>query len=449
MFWALFIPRLSQNFSLPTVPQMSFYVSAPGKVIIFGEHAAVFGKPAIAAALSLRAYLLVSPSTDPNIIKLHFLDIGLEHTWDKNDIPWSDLEKFIKKSDTTPLSSEELIPEIDELLQPLLSNLDSKLHYIACHCFLYLYINLCSSDLSGHSFYIRSTLPIGAGLGSSASTAVCLASALAILGGHVPKASLSISDRVEEINPHGEFINDWSLMGEKCFHGNPSGIDNAVATFGGAVMFQRMQNPLTPSVRTSMRNFPAIKLLLTNTKVPRSTADLVSGVGKIHERFPKISEGILNAIEHISNQAYQIMAQPFFGKEERQILRDLVNLNHGLLVALGVSHPALEKIKIIADGNKIGATKLTGAGGGGCAITLVNDDIDDDTITKSMQEFDTHGFESYETSLGGKGVGYLNSEDVDSNNKDLFSSEVFVNYADRTEIEKALGLRNVPNWKFW
>lgn len=425
-----------------------FYVSAPGKVIIFGEHAAVFGKPAIAAALSLRAYLLVTPSEDEDEIKLQFFDIDLVHKWNRHDIPWEKLQKYVNKVDGLPIISEELIPEIVELLGTLLDDLDSKLHYIACHCFLYLYCNLCNRDLPGMSFYIRSTLPIGAGLGSSASTAVCLASALAVLGGHVPKPHLGLKDKFEvQETRYGQFINDWSLMGEKCFHGNPSGIDNAVATFGGAVMFQRMKNPTTPSVRTTMRNFPALKLLLTNTKVPRSTAELVAGVGKINDVYPKISEGILSAIEHISTDAYQIMAQPFFGQEERQTLRQLVNLNHGLLVALGVSHPALEKIKIIGDTYAIGATKLTGAGGGGCAITLVNDDTPESVIQNVMTEFENEGFESFETSLGGKGAGLLTLKDCPDSK--VFSPEIFASFTKRSEIEEALGLQKVPNWKFW
>lgn len=428
-----------------------FFISAPGKVIIFGEHSAVYGKPAIAAALSLRAYLLVTPSTDPNIIRLDFPDIGLSHSWNKNDFPWDKFESYIKVEEGKPAVTEELIPEIVDNLSNILSDLDSTLHYTACLCFLYMYANLCTADTPGMVFCVRSTLPIGAGLGSSACTSVCLATALAVLGKHISKPIHNATEKITSKESSDlDFVDKWSLIGEKCFHGNPSGIDNAVATYGGAVMFQRTKLPSTPSIRTSMRNFPPINLLLTNTKVPRSTAALVSKVAQINNDFPKCANSILDAMEHLVYEAYQLMIIPSFGKEERDKLRELVNINHGLLVALGVSHSALEEIKIIADNHKIGATKLTGAGGGGCAITLVKDDIEENIIQNAIKDFSKEGFETFETSLGGKGVGSLSFHDVpEATRSNLFSTEVFNAMANREAIEKALKTEVYDLWKFW
>lgn len=426
-----------------------FIVSAPGKVIIFGEHSAVYGKPAIAAALSLRCYLLVSPSVDANTITLKFPDIELDHSWNINDIPWEEIKPFIKyDSNNKPLVPPELVPEIVDKLSGLLTAFDNKMHYYACFCFLYLFVNLCDSKTPGATFVVRSTLPIGAGLGSSASTSVCLSSALALLGGWINKPSISADDKfLSEDIPDLEFVDKWSLMGEKCFHGNPSGIDNAVATFGGAVMFQRNSAPEQPSIRTNMRNFPAIKLLLTNTKVPKSTAALVAGVGQLNSEFNLITTSVLAAMEHLAKEAYKVMITPGFGKDETTILRKLVNMNHGLLVALGVSHPALETVKIIGDKHQIGATKLTGAGGGGCAITLVNDNVEESVIQEAIKEFESEGYDSFETSLGGKGVGVLYNDDVSDNSK--FSQTVFCDYPDRAAIEAVLGMTNVKEWKFW
>ena len=149
----------------------------------------------------------------------------------------------------------------------------------------------------------------------------------------------------------------------------------------------------------------------------------------------------------MSQEAYKVMMNPMFGKEETNVLRKLVNINHGLLVALGVSHPALETVKIIGDKHRIGATKLTGAGGGGCAITLVNDDVEESVIHNAIKEFEDSGYESFETSLGGKGVGILFHEDLDDATK--FSESQICNYVDRAAIEDSLGMANVKEWKFW
>ncbi|KAI5963512.1 ERG12 [Candida pseudojiufengensis] len=426
-----------------------FIVSAPGKVIIFGEHSAVYGKPAIAAALSLRCYLLVIPSEDSNTLRLQFPDIELDQTWDKNELPWDEVKDFIKHDkDGRPEIPNELVPEIVEKISPLIDGFkDNNIHYIASFCFLYLYINLCNKSLQGMTFIVRSTLPIGAGLGSSASTSVCLSAALSKLGGWLktPTINLTEDSPVEDI-VELNFIDNWSLIGEKCFHGNPSGIDNAVATHGGAVMFQRTPKPEKSSVRTNIRKLPPIKLLLTNTKVPKSTANLVGGVGKLHTEYKKMITSILDAMEHLVKEAYEVMIRPGFGAEETSILRKLFNINHGLLVALGVSHPSLEKIKIIGDNLNIGATKLTGAGGGGCTITLVNDGVEESVIQSALLEFEKEGYDSFETSLGGKGVGMLF---YDEEKRKIFTSESFCGYTNRGEVESDLAVENEPAWKFW
>ncbi|KAI5968774.1 ERG12 [Candida margitis] len=426
-----------------------FIVSAPGKVIIFGEHSAVYGKPAIAAALSLRCYLLVIPSADTNTIRLQFPDIELDHSWDKSSIPWKDIQSLLYYDDKGhPVPPSELVSGIVDKLSDALSGFENNIHHIACFCFLYLYVCLCKESQPGMTFIVRSTLPIGAGLGSSASTAVCLSTALSKLGGWIRDPHIHEKDTTPKQDiPDLEFIDRWSLIGEKCFHGNPSGIDNAVATHGGAVMFQRSSVPEKPSVRTNIRTLPAMKLLLTNTKVPRSTAELVGGVGKLNGKYPAILAPILDSMGSLVQEAYRVMTHPDFDSKETAVLRQLVNINHGLLVALGVSHPSLEKVKMIGDDLKIGSTKLTGAGGGGCAITLVNDDADEPVIHQAMLEYERQGFESFETSLGGKGVGILFQSDIPDDKK--FNSESFCNYANRLEIETALAVENVPEWRFW
>lgn len=423
-----------------------FIVSSPGKVILFGDHSAVYGKPAIAAALSMRAYLLVTPSKDNDTIRLEFPDIDLSFSWNINDIPWESIKEFVTYEEEKPKPTANLVPEIVDKLSPLLDECTSDFHYTACLSFLYLYVNLCLKETPGTTFCVRSTVPIGAGLGSSASTSVCLATGLGLLGGSIPAPKLNVNDRVNsgEI-PELEAIDAWSLLAEKTFHGNPSGIDNAVATHGGAVMYQRVINPVKPSIRTTMRNFPPLKLLLTNTKVPRSTANLVGNVSKLNSQYSTITSPILEAMGNIANQAYQLMIKPVFGDETKGILKDLININHGLLVSLGVSHTALERVKIICDNHGLGATKLTGAGGGGCAITLVNEELDESIVKQGISELEDNGFVSYETALGGKGVGVLFSQGED----ELFSLTRFENYQSREEIEDSLSITKVDNWKFW
>ncbi|CDK27913.1 unnamed protein product [Kuraishia capsulata CBS 1993] len=422
-------------------PAVPFVTSAPGKVILFGEHSAVYNKPAIAAALSLRTYLLVTKNPDPSLISLEFKDIGFSHSWKKADLPWH----LKQDANHKPTPSEELDPELVDGVSKHLTGLKDPLQYSAAYAFLFLYMSMCSKGLEGLVFTVRSTLPIGAGLGSSASISVCLASAFAILGKHIQNPSLKESDITAEDSEDCKFIDAWSFMGEKCLHGNPSGIDNAVATHGGAVMFQRKESSV-PSVRTSMRNFPSLKLLLTNTKVPRRTATLVGNVSSLVSDYPVTLGSILDAMESLTREAYNLMLRPFFDESAKSKLRELVRINHGLLVALGVSHPSLEKIKQFSDELAVGETKLTGAGGGGCAITLLKDSVEHSKIAKLVEMFEEANFECYETMLGGKGVGMLVANDAAI--KELLTVENFIQFKNRKEIEDTIGTSTLE-WRYW
>lgn len=418
-----------------------FFISAPGKVIVYGEHSVVFGKPAIAAALSLRAYLLVTPNKDPDVITLEFPDIELSVSWHKSEIPFDIITPFIKRTTSGDLQpTKELVPEIVQELSKILGDKKSRFHYTACVSFLYLYVHLVDPDTPGKTYCVRSTVPIGAGLGSSACITVCMAAAMGLLGNHIKSPSIISTDsKLADDDQALDFIDSWSFMGEKVFHGNPSGIDNAVATRGGAVMYQRQEGGM-PAIRTGIKNLPSMKLLLTNSKTPRSTATLVGNVGITNKAYPLIIGPILDAMGEVAKLAYQQMINPNDGQQSYKVLGDLFRINHGLLVAIGVSEPSLEDIKIVGDTHNIGITKLTGAGGGGCAITLLNNNVDESQIHKVIKIYDSKGYESYETLLGGKGVGAIFNNEFDLESFKTSTPQ---------EIKAKLHINNENHWLYW
>ncbi|CCE63906.1 hypothetical protein TPHA_0G00700 [Tetrapisispora phaffii CBS 4417] len=411
---------------------MSFITSAPGKVIIFGEHSAVYNEPAVAASVSsLRAYTLVERLPGKSSIALNFPDIDFSHEWSHQEI-----DKLLNSEHGKKLISvaqgdtKNLNQELVDLLDAdLLSNLKDSFHYHAAFCFLYLYICLCPS-VTGVAFSVKSTLPIGAGLGSSASISVCLALAMLKLGGSITSADcLTENDK--------KLVNSWSFIGETCIHGTPSGIDNAVATYGNAVLFKREEDGSTDF---KFLEFPQIPMILSYTKIPRTTKVLVNNVRELFNTFPDIVKPILGAmgnlaligtalLEHLSEN----------GEENYSKLLQLIRVNHGLLVSLGVSHPGLETIKSLSDTLGIGETKLTGAGGGGCSLTILKHGIQRKEIDDFKSTLETqYCYGTYETDLGGMGCSFVNVSDIAPNDADLIRN-VFTNTeSSREEIDNAL-----------
>ncbi|QLQ81392.1 hypothetical protein HG537_0F01530 [Torulaspora globosa] len=382
---------------------LPFITSAPGKVIIFGEHSAVYNEPAVAASVSsLRTYLLVSQHEDPEAVELDFPDIQFKHKWSHSEfgcvLKGEANSRALERART---NTRELSQYLIESLENLHSDLKKSLFYHAAFSFSYLYVCLCP-EVKGVRFSVRSTLPIGAGLGSSASISVALALAMNRLSGAITSdRELSVQDK--------KLVEEWSFVGEKCIHGTPSGIDNAVATHGNAVLFKREMDGTTNF--EFVEDFPQIPMLLTYTKIPRSTKTLVSNVRELVSKHPNIVKPIFVAMGQLATRGAEILDS--LTETNYHELLELVRVNHGLLVGLGVSHPGLEAVRSLSDSLEIGSTKLTGAGGGGCALTILRKDAKQSALKQFKDRLENeHGYALYETQLGGIGCSILPSEAI-------------------------------------
>ena len=357
-----------------------------------------------------------------------------------------------------------LDPDLVKAMQPHLSDVspkatdeNKKIHQAAASAFLYLFLSLGNQTFPGSTYTLRSTLPIGAGLGSSASICVCLSSALllqirTLAGPHPDQPS-------DEAQLQIERINRWAFVGEMCIHGNPSGVDNTVSSGGKAVLFKREDYTKAPKV-TPLRNFPELPLLLVNTKQARSTATEVAKVGALKESLPAITEAILNTIDAVTLSAYKLVSSANFNQKDphtTETLGKLMNVNHGQLVSLGVSHPRLERIRELVDSVGVGWTKLTGAGGGGSTITLLKPDASPNALKELDEKLDAEDFERFDTTLGGDGVGVLWPAVLRHEGEDEGGIEIdqqnFLEAEGEAGVERLVGVgggrEKREGWKFW
>ena len=115
-----------------------------------------------------------------------------------------------------------------------------------------------------------------------------------------------------------------------------------------------------------------LRMLITNTKVGRNTKALVSAVGLRSSRHPKAMASIFTAVDSISKELSEILGDlndlSVASKEDE--IRELMEINQGLLQSMGVSHSSIEDVIRITSNYKL-TSKLTGAGGGGCVLTLL------------------------------------------------------------------------------
>jgi len=367
-------------------------VSAPGKVIISGEHAVVYGRPALATALDLRLRIrLERCSTNTIALISQTFSVSLA------------LEKYNQwYAELRPLSVDQRIPliveRVSEEFEGYCSNAICSISALV-YCCVDLY-----RDIPSLSITITSDIPLGAGLGSSAALSSALSGAILIDSGDL-ELSTSNVEQHHFTNDQKLRVNDLSRICERFFHGNPSGIDNTVVTFGGAILWHNGEFEQIPVI-----NSP--RVLVVETHVERSTAQLVESVRRRRERQLAVVDSICDSMSHIVHRWVSLLTTDNI-LDSYVTGRELFEMNQHLLAALGVSHASLDAI--ISAACEVGlAGKLTGAGGGGCALVLLppsgmstpngNQEDCEAQIAVLTQLLNQKGFTSIEANIAEPGI---------------------------------------------
>ena len=292
---------------------MGVVASAPAKIILFGEHFVVYGEPAIVVAIDKRARAEAELRQDR---RLHFQSANLNMScYFENGafkVEQGDAKTAKLKFDPVKLAVEKVL--------------------------------IASGKNVGLDITINSAIPVGAGLGSSAAVVASVTAAVSTL---------------LEMEFSKEDIFRIAFEAEKVVHGTPSGVDPAIATFGGTLLFQ-MDTGFKPlEVKTD------VPLVIGDTGVERSTKVQVEKVRETMERFPEIADQLRRTAREVVLRAVTVLQE-----NDLETLGRLMDINHALLYGIGVSDESLEWLANAA--RKAGAlgAKLTGAGGGGCMVAL-------------------------------------------------------------------------------
>jgi len=321
---------------------MGVIASAPAKVILFGEHFVVYGEPAIVLAIDKRAYAKVETRRDKKLF-LRSANLNLSGFFEDNDFR---IEQGNPK-------------EARMRLEPLKCVVEKVMEI--------------SKEKVGLNVEVNSTVPIAAGLGSSAAVASATAAAVGTL---------------LKVNMSKENIFRIAYEAEKIVHGTPSGVDPAISTFGGTLLFQ-MDTGFKPlDVKAE------IPLVIGHTGVERSTRVQVAKVRDLKNKYPQVVEPMMRVAREIVLRAIEALK-----KGDLKTLGDLMNINHALLYGLGVSDESLEWL--INAARKAGAlgAKLTGAGGGGCMIALASKD-EIEKVLEAVQRAGGNAFVARKTDEG-------------------------------------------------
>jgi len=302
-----------------------------GKVILFGEHFVVHGVPGIVSA--------IDSTTDAEVTKTG------------KSLVIRDERKAAKG-----YAEEKRLQQIESIERMLKTmGLDPKLPL---------------------NIWVGGSLPSFSGLGASAASSVAIARAIA------EELSLKLTN---------ERVNQIAYEAEKAYAGNPSGIDNTAATFGGLMWFKKNLTGGANTIERISIQKP-VEIVIGSTGKVANTKAMVEGVAERKRKNPQKYDVLFKQAEALSYAGRKALEAYDLKK-----VGELMNENHRLLQAIEVSSRELDLLVDIARKHGAFGAKLTGGGGGGCMTAL--------TPTRELQEkvavaIEKEGYEVLRTKIG-------------------------------------------------
>ena len=291
---------------------MNKTAAAPGKIILFGEHAVVHGQPAIAVPLTA---------------------VGVT----------AEIEAAGCGGGVTILA-----PDMDVTLHLIGANEEDRL-YNALAYPIEIALRALDIPMPDVCITVRSTIPIASGLGSGAAVAAALIRAVGLA-----------VDRPFD----NDTLNPLVYAVETRHHGTPSGIDNTVIVYERPVYFVR--NSDTPISTFQIAN--PFTLLVADSGESSPTHSTVSDVSMLYKTEPNRIGGIFAHMGNIAQRARTIIEHP---EAAPSALGSLMDENHALLCDLTVSSEKLDRLCATAREAGASGAKLSGGGRGGNMIALV------------------------------------------------------------------------------
>jgi mevalonate kinase len=319
----------------------SAVASAPGKLMLFGEHAVIYGYPCIVTAVDIRVTVLVS-QLPANLVSIS-------------------------------------TPELPEPFEIPVSGLVAANSLPAAVSFVGLAIRKFW-ELTGKRFGVEvktsDEFVDSSGLGSSSAVTVATIQALTALTGH----DLS----------HDEIFRlsfDVVLAAQQ---GRGSGFDVAAAVYGRTLYFQNQGEIIEPIEGIDL------PLMTIYSGVKASTTQYVGHVASLYQQYKPHVERIFANISAIVDDARLALKSG-----DWQELGQLMNFNQGYLQALGVSNEPLDVLVAFLRSNGAWGAKLSGAGGGDCVIATVSPDRQPDIAALIRQ---SSGYSIIPAGLNADGV---------------------------------------------